>query len=155
MIEAGKGEERTFLLRYWTTSSSSVGWNRNPGGNLRTPFFTSLTALSMDPNRGERRKTKKKKRVRCRKRETWMVCFYKVEDDTNNSFSLLLLFLIYIFGVNHTQSPSFFWRHFHKSNFFFFNHLLFFFVSQLLFLVGIYLLSLSFYFIFVCFICKV
>lgn len=142
MIEAGKGEERTFLLRYWTTSSSSVGWNRNPGGNLSTPFFTSLT-LSMDPNRGERRRTKKKKRVRCRKRETWMVCFYKVEDDTNNSFSLLLSFKKYfVFGVNHTQSPSFFWRHFH-SNFFFFNHLLFFlFVSQLLFLVGIYLLSL-------------
>ena len=33
MTAAGSGRARTFRRRYCTTSSSSVGWNRNPGGS--------------------------------------------------------------------------------------------------------------------------
>lgn len=40
MIEAGNGKDSTLRLRYCTTSSSSVGWNLKPGGNLSTPFLT-------------------------------------------------------------------------------------------------------------------
>ena len=43
MIEAGKGQEKTLRFKYCRTSSSSVGWKRNPGGNLSSPFFTKFT----------------------------------------------------------------------------------------------------------------
>jgi len=42
MMEAGKGKEKTLRFKYWTTSSSSVGWKRKPGGNLTSPFFTKF-----------------------------------------------------------------------------------------------------------------
>lgn len=41
MMEAGSGDDEILDLRYWKTSSSSVGWNRKPGGSLMIPF--SLT----------------------------------------------------------------------------------------------------------------
>ena len=62
MMEDGNGEEKTFLLRYWTTSSSSVGWNLKPGGSLKTPFLARLV-LSMDTNRGDRREEEEESAV--------------------------------------------------------------------------------------------
>ncbi|URE47776.1 hypothetical protein MUK42_14981 [Musa troglodytarum] len=48
MMEAGNGHEKTFVLRYCTTSSSSVGWNLNPGGSLSTPCLaTTLGFVSI------------------------------------------------------------------------------------------------------------
>lgn len=43
MMDAGKGQDWALRFKYCTTSSSSVGWNLNPGGSLRTPFFTKFS----------------------------------------------------------------------------------------------------------------
>jgi len=47
MMEAGKGKEKTLRFKYWTTSSSSVGWKRKPGGNLTSPFFFTKFIFSI------------------------------------------------------------------------------------------------------------
>lgn len=47
MTAAGNGQEKAFLLRYCTTSSSSVGWNLKPGGSLTIPFLMKLIGLSV------------------------------------------------------------------------------------------------------------
>jgi hypothetical protein len=39
MIDPGNGVDANFFLRYWRMSSSSVGWNLNPGGKLDCGFF--------------------------------------------------------------------------------------------------------------------
>lgn len=42
----GKGCENILRAKYWNTISSSVGWNRNPGGNLLNPSpLTKLLSL--------------------------------------------------------------------------------------------------------------
>jgi hypothetical protein len=47
MTEAGSGRERALRRRYCSTSSSSVGWKRKPGGSClgASPAGISITAL--------------------------------------------------------------------------------------------------------------
>lgn len=46
MTAAGSGRPNALRRRYCTTSSSSVGWNLNPGGNTTPPCLTTTGAAA-------------------------------------------------------------------------------------------------------------